>query len=145
MTDHPLDQEPSTAVDPQREEDLDPPYSAYPAIPLGHVPDEGVVYGLGIRHVRPYAVYSYDKWAIQRPGDYFAIHLGDPVNAAADDLVEGTSLVRQSLAIPEERMPEGKVGMYGRVLRASSGTESTSPEQIILIKTRHKGDAFVSA
>ena len=50
-----------------------------------------------------------------------------------------TTLVRQNLAIPEERMPEGEVVTYGRVRRAGSGNESTSPPQIILIKTTRPG------
>ncbi|RFD33754.1 hypothetical protein CER19_02000 [Pseudomonas sp. GL93] len=129
----------SIVAGPQRVEDLDHPYSAYPAIPLRHVPGEVAVYGLGIRHVRPYALYSLERWTSQSPNDYFAIYFDDLNNAAADDLVEDTSLIRQNLAIPEERMPEGEVVTYGRVLRAGSGTESTSPQQIILIKTTRPG------
>ncbi|MDY4300702.1 hypothetical protein SO486_12010, partial [Pseudomonas salmasensis] len=55
----------SIAAGPQRVEDLDPPYSAYPAIPLSYVPGEVAVYGLGIRHVRPYALYSFENWTTQ--------------------------------------------------------------------------------
>ncbi|QXH79099.1 Ig-like domain-containing protein [Pseudomonas salmasensis] len=129
----------SIAAGPQRVEDLDHPYSAYPAIPLSYVPGEVAVYGLGIRHVRPYALYSFENWTSQSSNDYFAIYFDDLVYAAADDLVEDTTLVRQNLAIPEERMPEGEVVTYGRVRRAGSGSESTSPQQIILIKTTRPG------
>ena len=129
----------SIAAGPQRVEDLDHPYSAYPHIPLRHVPGEVAVYGLGIRHVRPYALYSFEKWATFSSNDYFAIYFDDLVYAAADDVVEDTTLVRQNLAIPEERMPEGEVVTYGRVRRAGSGNESTSPPQIILIKTTRPG------
>ncbi|MBK3440823.1 MULTISPECIES: hypothetical protein [Pseudomonas] len=125
----PLQRE-SIAAGPQRVEDLDHPYSAYPDIPLRHVPGEVAVYGLGIRHVRPYALYSFEKWATFSANDYFAIYFDDLVYAAADDLVEDTTLVRQNLAIPEERMPEGEVVTYGRVRRAGSGNESTSPRRL---------------
>ena len=129
---------------PQRVENLDPPYSAYPSVPIaGHVPGEVAVYGLGIRHVRPYALMSFENWSAQGIDDYFASYFGrsdaDLAFPVADDLVSDTTLVRQNLAIPEERMPEGEVVTYGRVRRAGSGNESTSPKQIILIKTTRPG------
>lgn len=41
--------------------------------------------------------------------------------------------------VPEEFIPEGDVQIYGRVVRAGSGQESTSPLQTILIKTTRPG------
>ncbi|WP_460135907.1 carbohydrate binding domain-containing protein [Pseudomonas sp. S1_E04] len=125
---------------PQRLEDLDHPYSAFPSVPLLSTPyPENGVYGLGIRHVRPYALFVFESWFVQVVNDYFAIYLGNLVFPAAEDLVTDPSLNRHVLAVPEERMPEGEVQTYGRVLRAGSGNESTSPVQTILIKTSRPG------
>ncbi|WP_112195623.1 Ig-like domain-containing protein [Pseudomonas sp. LG1E9] len=125
---------------PQRAEDLDHPYSAHPAIPLGPAPyPENGVYGLGIRHVRPYALFAFEKWASQSLHDYYAIYLQDLIFPAADDLVADLAPNRQVLAILEEHVPEGEISTYGRVSRAGSGTESTSPVQTILIKTTRPG------
>ena len=126
----------SLAVTP-RAEDLDHPYSAYPAILLLTVYPEAAVYGLGIRHVRPYALFVFERWLNINSNDYFAFYLNDLVYSAADDLVEDPSLDRQTLAIPEEFFaellhgdpedPKEIVQSFGRVLRAGSLTESTSP------------------
>ncbi|WP_209445921.1 Ig-like domain-containing protein [Pseudomonas paralactis] len=132
-------QKESIVAGPQRLENLDHPYSAYPAIPLAHVPYEVAVYGLGIRHVRPYALYSFENWTSLGLNDYFAIYFDDLIYPAADGLVADDTLVRQSLAIPH--VPEGEVVTYGRVLRAGSSTESTSPQRIILVKTTRPGGA----
>ena len=130
----------SCSLLPQRAEDLDHPYSAHPAILLGSAPyPENGVYGLGIRHVRPYALFAFERWTVQSLHDYYAIYLQDLTFPAADDLVADLVLDRQVLAIPEERVPEGEISTYGRVSRAGSGNESTSPVQTILIKTNRPG------
>ncbi|OPA89722.1 hypothetical protein BFW88_15210, partial [Pseudomonas fluorescens] len=65
---------------PQRAEDLDHPYSAHPAILLGSAPyPENGVYGLGIRHVRPYALFAFERWTVQSLQDYYAVYLQDLV------------------------------------------------------------------
>ncbi|AZE60960.1 YncE family protein [Pseudomonas synxantha] len=123
-----------------RATDLDDPYSAFPSIPLLFTPYfENAVYGLGIRHVRPYALFVFEAWFNRSTNDYFAIYLDDLVFPVADDLVEDLDFDRHGLAVPEEFVPEGEVLSYGRVRRAASGTESVSVPQLILIKTTRPG------
>lgn len=124
---------------PTRVEDLDPPYSAFPRvnIQLAPYPEVGE-YGLGIRHVRPYAQFVLERWPSFSLNDYFAVYLNDLINPAADDI----ALDRRSsydLFVPEEHVPEGEVQIYARVERAGPGTPSTSPVQTILIKTTRPG------
>ncbi|MBI6908981.1 Ig-like domain-containing protein [Pseudomonas palleroniana] len=123
-----------------RVEDLDPPpYSAFPSvnIQLAQYPEVGE-YGLGIRHVWPFAQFVFERWFLLSPNDYFAVYLGDLINPAADDIVLDDR-PRYDLFIPGERVEQGLVKIYGRVLRAGSSSESTSPIQTILIKTTRPG------
>jgi len=124
---------------PQRVEDLDPPYSAYPSISLrSTLYPENAPIGLGIRHVRPYAHFIFEKWHLWSAYDYYALYLDDLLNAVASDIVLD-DLPRYDLFVPEEHVPEGEVSMYGRVLRAGTFQESTSPLQTRLIKTSRPG------
>lgn len=124
---------------PTRVEDLEPPYSAFPRIniQLAPYPEVGE-YGLGIRHVRPYAQFVLEQWHGFSLNDYFAVYLNDLNNAAADDIAL-ESRNAYDLFVPEERVPEGEVKIYARVERTGPGTPSTSPIQTILIKTTRPG------
>ncbi|WP_158267386.1 hypothetical protein [Pseudomonas aylmerensis] len=128
-----------TANSPRRVEDLDPPFSAYPHIPLHATlyPENGV-YGLAIRHITPYAYFVFEKWFDWSFFDFYALYLEDLLNpVAADNVFEDEQ--RYGLFVPREHVPEGEIQIYGRVLRPSSGQESTSPLQTILIKTTRPG------
>ena len=124
---------------PTRVEDLDPPYSAFPRvnIQLAPYPEVGE-YGLGIRHVRPYAQFVLERWSGFSLNDYFAVYLNDLINSAADDIAL-ESRNSYDLFVPEEHVPEGEVKIYARVERTGPGTPSTSPVQTILIKTTRPG------
>ncbi|QDG59943.1 hypothetical protein [Pseudomonas sp. NIBRBAC000502773] len=128
---------------PQRVENLDEPYSAYPSISLhASLYPENAPIGLGIRHVRPYAHFIFEKWRLWSEYDYYALYLDDLLNAVAADIVLD-DLPRYDLFVPEEHVPEGEVPMYGRVLRAGTFQESTSPLQTLLIKTTRPGGTDV--
>lgn len=124
---------------PTRVEDLDPPYSAFPRvnIQLAPYPEVGE-YGLGIRHVRPYAQFVLEQWFDFSLNDYFAVYLNDLINPVADDIAL-ESRDSYDLFVPEEHVPEGEVQIYARVERTGPGTPSTSPIQTILIKTTRPG------
>lgn len=124
---------------PTRIEDLDPPYSAYPTVPLELVPyPENCVYALGIRHVWAYSQWIFEKWFNWNLGDFRAIYFNDLINAASS-AVTNDDKPRYNLFVPGEKMPTGEVAMYGRVIRIGSFQESTSPVQTILIKTDRPG------
>ncbi|WP_286799790.1 hypothetical protein [Pseudomonas sp. UBA4034] len=126
--------------EPRRLEDLDHPYSAFPSVDLRFTAyPENAEYGLGKRHVDPYALFAFENWLIQSFGDYFALYLEDPIFPVADDIVWDLDGPRQYLAVPYEYIPEGEVTSYGRVSRVSSGNESTSPDRTLLIKTDRPG------
>lgn len=125
---------------PQRLENLEPPYSHYPHINIQLAPyDENALHGLGIRHLRPNAVFVFERWTVTELFDYFAIYLGDLTNAAADGVVWDKSLDFQYLSVPEEQVPEGEVLIYGLVQRTGSQTPSTSPPRLFLLKTTRPG------
>jgi hypothetical protein len=128
-----------TANSPRRVEDLDPPFSAYPHIPLHATlyPENGL-YGLAIRHVTPYAYFVFEKWAGWSLSDFYGLYLDDLLNAVAADIALEDE-PRYGLFVPREHVPEGEIPMYGRVLRAGTFQESTSPLQTILIKTTRPG------
>ena len=130
---------PSTVKPPRRIEDLDPPYSAYPAIALTFTthPETGK-YGLGIRHVRPYARWLLEKWGNWNTNDYYALYINNLTSTVASAVVK-EDLPRYGLSVPETHVPEGEVQIYARVLRAGTFQESTSPLQTILIKTTRPG------
>lgn len=124
---------------PTRFEDLDPPYSEYPAVPLGTaLYPENAVYALGIRQVIPNSAWVFEKWFNWSAGDHYAIYLNDLVNVVASGTAKEDEL-RYSLLVKEEHMPKGEVTLYGRVLRIGSSQESTSPLQTILVKTDRPG------
>jgi len=128
-----------TANSPRRIEDLDPPFSAYPHIPLhATLYPENAVYGLAIRHVTPYAYFVFEKWTGWSLSDFYALYLDDLLNAVAADITLEDE-PRYGLFVPREHVPEGEIPMYGRVLRAGTFQESTSPLQTILIKTTRPG------
>ena len=71
---------------PTRFEDLDPPYSEYPAVPLGTaLYPENAVYALGIRQVIPNSTWVFEKWFNWSAGDHYAIYLNDLINVVASD------------------------------------------------------------
>lgn len=124
---------------PTRVEDLDPPYSAYPAVSLELVPyPESGVYALGIRHVLSYSQWIFEKWFNWTPGDFHAIYFNDFIKPASSAVVNDDQ-PRYDLFVPGEKMPTGEVAMYGRVMRVGSFQESTSPVQTVLIKTDRPG------
>eukprot|EP01132_Coremiostelium_polycephalum_P012606 gene12606-15405_t len=105
-------------------EDLAPPYSAFPPVSLDRYPDEPYAYGLGIRHVQPYAYFLLEKWHTWGIFDVFELYLNNDL--LAHGIVENDQ-DRYALYVIAERMPEGEVQVRARVLRAGSGQESTSP------------------
>lgn len=117
-------------------EDLAPPYSAFPPVSLDLYPDEPYAYGLGIRHVQPYAYFVLERWHTWAIFDAFELYLNNDL--LADGLVLDDQ-DRFGLYVIAERVPEGEVQVRARVLRAGSGQESTSPTQSILIKTTRPG------
>ncbi|MFP5497681.1 MAG: hypothetical protein ACLGJE_16210 [Gammaproteobacteria bacterium] len=117
-------------------EDLAPPYSAFPPVSLDRYPDEPYAYGLGIRHVQPYAYFLLEKWHTWGIFDVFELYLNNDL--LAHGIVENDQ-DRYALYVIAERMPEGEVQVRARVLRAGSGQQSTSPTQSILIKTTRPG------
>lgn len=122
-----------------RVEDLDPPYSAFQRINLQLAAyPEVALYGYGIRHVRPYAQFVFERWTSLSFNDYYAFFIEDLVNPKADDIVTETR-EHYDLFIPEEHISDGEFKSYGLVRRAGSGNESTSPVQIILILTTRPG------
>lgn len=124
---------------PTRFEDLDPPYSEYPAVPLGTaLYPENAVYALGIRQVMPYSRWVFEKWFNWSSGDYYAIYINNLVSAAASDTATEDE-PRYNLIVNEEHMPRGEVTLYGRVMRIGSFQESTSPLQTVLVKTDRPG------
>lgn len=128
---------PPPTPEPQRLEDLDRPYSVYPSVPLQFTAHpENAIHGLGIRHVRPYALFAFENWASQNINDYYALFLGDKL---FDGVVTDLTQPRHNLAIPEEKVPIGEVLGSGLVRRAGSGNESTSPPERYLIKINRPG------
>ncbi|QVM99346.1 YncE family protein [Pseudomonas rhodesiae] len=126
--------------EPRRIEDLDHPYSAFPWVDLQLAAHpENAAYGLGIRHVRPYALFVFENWQNLNFLDYFAFYLEDLTFPVAEDYVWSSANPQQYLAIPSEFIPEGEVSSYGRVIRIGSGNESTSPVRTLLIKTDRPG------
>lgn len=124
---------------PTRFEDLDPPYSNYPAVPLDTtLYPENAVYALGVRQVMPYSRWVFEKWFGWSAGDYYAIYINDLIIAAASDIAYEDE-PRFNLIVNEEHMPRGEVTLYGRVMRVGSFQESTSPLQTILVKTDRPG------
>ncbi|NMZ03609.1 YncE family protein [Pseudomonas proteolytica] len=124
---------------PTRVEDLDPPYSAYLAVPLEQaLYPENAVYALGIRQVQPYSYWFFERWFTWSSGDYYAIYIDNLVEAKQSGIAYEDK-PRYGLIVPEETMPRGEVTLYGRVLRTGSFQESTSPLQTILIKTDRPG------
>lgn len=125
---------------PTRVEDLDPPYSAYPAVPINHLPGEDIyAYALGRRHVIPYATWVIERWHTWAFLDYFALYFDHAMLPVASDNVSADQ-PRYSLSVPEEHVPEGSVQVRGLVQRAGSGSQSTSPwQKILIIKTKPGG------
>lgn len=117
-------------------EDLAPPYSAFPPVSLDQYPDEPYAYGLGIRHVQPYAYFVLEKWHTWAIFDAFELYLNNDLQVSG---VVEMDQDRYGMYVIAERMPEGEVQVRARVLRAGSGQESTSPPQSILIKTTRPG------
>ena len=110
--------------EPRRIEDLDHPYSAFPWVDLQLAAHpENAAYGLGIRHVRPYALFVFETWLNPNFLDYFAFYLEDLTFPVAEDYVWSSANPQQYLAIPSEFIPEGEVSSYGRVIRIGSGNE----------------------
>ncbi|SDU94383.1 hypothetical protein [Pseudomonas mucidolens] len=132
-------QAPATPQVSRRIEDLDPPYSAYPAVDLTAAlyPEAGI-WGMGIRHVDSHARWVFEKWFNWNLNDYYAIHLNDPNNPAAADITQDDR-ARYELFVPKEHVPEGEISVFGRLLRVASNQESTSPPQIYLIKSTRPG------
>lgn len=123
--------------------DLDPPISYFPAVQFDpKVTDtpptypETAVWGMGIRHASP-ARFSFRAWPALGFADYYAIHIHDPENPAASDVVKDITSNAYYLTVNE--LPEGEVEMFGRVVRADSLQESRSITQTILIKTTNPG------
>lgn len=129
----------STPIFPPYEETLIFPYSAYPATQLAKAKyAETAIWGLGVRAVRPYAIFVIEPWDDLSINDYHSVRIQDLNNPASSAVVEGEQK-RYNLIVAEENMPEGEVPMFGRVVRAGSLQESRSVTQTILIKTTLPG------
>ncbi|WLG54547.1 YncE family protein [Pseudomonas extremorientalis] len=124
---------------PTKAEDLDPIYSAYPAVDIKHLPGESLyAYGLGHRHVVPYATWVFEKWEGWSLLDYYAIYFDHALLPVASDIVMADQ-DRYSLSVEESHVPEGSVQISGLVQRVPSGSQSTSPSQTILVKRSKPG------
>ncbi|WP_084380183.1 hypothetical protein [Pseudomonas mucidolens] len=120
-----------------RVEDLDAPYPANPVMP---VIDADL--GLGIRHIENHLSVTFDKWFELNVGDVYEFYMGgQAIPLAWGEIRPGEETQdRYHLAIPQELVPLGWVpDCFGRVLRAGSGNESTSPPQTWLIKNTRPG------
>ncbi|WP_339533126.1 hypothetical protein [Pseudomonas mucidolens] len=118
----PLAVYPSQSV---RVEDLDAPYPANPVTP---VVDADL--GLGIRHIENHLSVSFEKWSDLSVGDVYEFYMGGQAQPLAwGEIRAGEETQdRYHLAISQELVPQGWVpDCFGRVLRAGSGNESTSP------------------
>lgn len=130
----------TTPTNPPYDEDLTPPNSAYPSIPLGNTvyPENGV-WGIGRRHVISYGTFLTFPWARMSLNDTCELYIQDPRDPVAWGLVTDVNIDSFSLSVREEAMPEGEVPIFSRVLRAGSQQESRSVPQTILIKTTRPG------
>ena len=128
---------------PTRAEDLDPPYSAYPAVSISHLPGESMyAYGMGLRQTVPYATWLFEKWFEWAPHDFYALRFDHVLLPVASD----NAIVDQpnySLSVAEEHVPEGDVQVSGLVQYVGSGSQSTSPWQTILVKRTKPGGTDV--
>ena len=128
---------------PTRVEDLEPPYSAYPAVSISHLPGESMyAYGMGLRQTVPYATWIFLKWFEWESHDFYALffdHASLPV--ASDNAI--VDQPNYSLSVAEEHVPEGDVQVSGLVQYVGSGSQSTSPWQTILVKRTKPGGTDV--
>ncbi|OAE13202.1 hypothetical protein AZH11_06850 [Pseudomonas simiae] len=77
------------------------------------------------------------KWPGRVAGDYYDIHIQDLKNHAASGVV--TDVNAKDYLLTVDKLPEGEVPMFGRLVRANSLQESCSITQTILIKTTNPG------
>ena len=66
----------STPTSPPYDETLTFPYSAYPATQLANAKyAETAIWGLGVRAVRPYAIFVIERWYDLSINDYYDVRL----------------------------------------------------------------------
>lgn len=123
--------------------DLAPPTSYFPAVQLQPqftstppLYPETAVWGMGIRHVSP-AMFTFLPWAERALGDYYAIRIQDLNNPAASNTISDADASAYYLTV--NKLPQGEVPMFGRLVRANSLQESRSITQTILIKLTNPG------
>ncbi|WP_428553265.1 YncE family protein [Pseudomonas edaphica] len=123
--------------------DLEPPTSYFPAVQLQPqftstppLYPETAVWGMGIRHGSP-AMFTFSPWTGRVLGDYYAIRIQDLINPAGSNAISDLGASAYHLTV--NKLPQGEVAMFGRLVRAISLQESRSITQTILIKLTNPG------
>ncbi|MBP1125072.1 MULTISPECIES: YncE family protein [Pseudomonas] len=111
------------------------PYSAYPSVDLTNARyPEKAAWGVGTSAMSfGKLTMAIEAWHNLSVGDYYAVRIKDLNNPAASAFVQDVT-DRYYLSVDKEKVPEGTVEVFCRVLRAGSRQESRSSTQWALFK-----------
>ncbi|MBP1125071.1 MULTISPECIES: Ig-like domain-containing protein [Pseudomonas] len=111
------------------------PYSAYPSVDLTNAQyPEKAAWGVGTSAMSfGKLTMAIEAWHNLSVGDYYAVRIKDLNNPAASAFVQDVT-DRYYLSVDKEKIPEGTVEVFCRVLRAASRQESRSSTQWALFK-----------
>ncbi|MGZ9705868.1 hypothetical protein ACXX81_07520 [Pseudomonas sp. GNP013] len=116
-------------------DELTPPaYSVYPPRDLSKtLYPEKSAQGLGRRGMVPFACFGIERWRDLAVGDYLGLRIGDLTQPIASSNVV-TDEIRYFLYIDANKIGEGDLQYFSRVLRVASLQESRSTTEMMLFK-----------